>query len=177
VARFTIQATLQYELGGVDIPTDFETGYFHQGSQSPNDTIGYLYDSEVYEVNAELRDAVAAFIDDSVLVDTPDAQAYRKHYGKDPDFQIGASKPGVRKCDGISSDTWFSGKVIADSFDDRASAWTDGQSRYCCTAQEDGATATALLRAHVAGKVDYSRLILARTSNALLQTSLVFAQS
>ena len=158
---------MEYELGGDDVPSNFTSGYFPEGATSPNDTIGYVYDSEVYEVNADLRDAVAAFIGDSVLVDAPDAEAYRANYAADPDFKIGASKPSVRKCDVISSDTWYSGKVIADSFDARASAWTNGQSVYCSTAQEDGATATALLRAHVAGKVDYSRLILVRTSKIL----------
>jgi purine nucleoside permease len=151
---------LEYELGGVDVPSNFKTGYFPEGGTSPNDTIAFVYDSEVYEVNSDLRDAVTAFIDDSVLVDSPGAEAYRANYAKDPDFKVGASKPVVRKCDIISSDTWYSGKVIADSFDARASAWTNGKSLYCSTAQEDGATATALLRAHVAGKVDYSRLIL-----------------
>ncbi|KAH8649137.1 purine nucleoside permease [Xylariales sp. PMI_506] len=166
LAQFSVQAALQYELDARELPSGFDTGYFPQGSTSPAEAWGggtYVYDTEVFEVSAALRDAAAAMIDPSALADSAASQAYRDLYASDPSFGPGSSgPPTVAKCDVATSDVWFTGSLLAQSFAERVKLWTNGTGTYCTTAQEDGAVAGALVRGALEGRADYTRIVMVR---------------
>jgi purine nucleoside permease len=156
---------LQYEIDAREMPANFSTGYFPQGAYSPNDTWGYVYNTEVFSVNSALLDLAFDMIDASKLTDTPDAAAYRANYAADPAFAAGAAAvPAKVKCDVATSDVYWSGALLGDAFAERMDIWTNGSAVYCTTAQEDGAILAAMLRGTLAGKVDYGRIMVMRSS-------------
>jgi hypothetical protein len=176
VARFSVQVALQYEIDAREMPANFSTGYFPEGATSPDDDWGYVYNTEVFAVNSALRDLAFDMIDAGKLHDLPDAIAYRANYAKDPAYAAGAAnKPAKVKCDVATTDVWWSGALLGDAFEKRMKIWTNGSSVYCTTAQEDGAVLAAMLRGQLAGKVDYGRSMVMRTSS--LQESLVKADT
>ncbi|KAI1632959.1 purine nucleoside permease [Biscogniauxia mediterranea] len=162
LARFSVQGSMQHEIDAREMPAGFTTGYFPQGTDSSEDSWGNVYNTEVYELNTELRRAVAAMINTTQIVDTPKAEGYRAKYATDPRYTAGAGLPTVKNCDVVSSDTWYSGELLATSFAGRVKSWTNGTGVYCTTAQEDGAVLGALARGALESRVDFSRIIVAR---------------
>ncbi|KAI1501351.1 purine nucleoside permease [Biscogniauxia marginata] len=142
VARFSVQASMQHEIDAREIPAGFRTGYFPQGTLSPQDVWGNIYNSEVYELNTELRNAATAMINVTQIVDTPEAKNYRKNY---------------------APDNWFTGTLLATSYSERVASWTNGTGVYCATAQEDGAVLGALVRGALDSRVDFGRIVVVRT--------------
>ncbi|KAI5923457.1 purine nucleoside permease [Camillea tinctor] len=162
LARFSVQASMQHEIDAREIPKDFSTGYFPQGTTSPEDTWGYVYNTEVYELNIKLRNLAASMINTTQIIDSSKAKEYRSEYGYDPRYAAGAGLPKVTECDVVSSDTWFSGELLATSFAKRVKLWTNGTGVYCTTAQEDGAVLGALARGALEGRIDFGRIIVTR---------------
>ena len=79
-------------------------------------------------------------------------------------FAAAAAAPYVTKCDVATSDTYYSGAIISNAFDQYSKLITNGTAEYCATAQEDNATLEALLRGAKIGKLDFARIIRAHTS-------------
>lgn len=65
----------------------------------------------------------------------------------------------------MQSDVYFAGTLLAEAFGNYTELVTKGRGTYCTTAQEDNATLEAMVRAHKAGLVDYSRIIVLRTAS------------
>ncbi|KAK8016905.1 hypothetical protein PG993_015094 [Apiospora rasikravindrae] len=100
LAKFAVQAGLQYELDARDMPDNFTTGYLAYGTDTPGRPPTSFYGTEVMELNEALRDAAFALAardsgddhkndeddDDSspVLDDDDAAAAYRAKYRIDP---------------------------------------------------------------------------------------------
>lgn len=64
------------------------------------------------------------------------------------------------KGDVTTSDMYFAGRLLGETFGNLTSVLTNGTGTFAVSAQEDNATLESLLRAHLAGKADYGRLIL-----------------
>jgi purine nucleoside permease len=94
------------------------------------------------------------------LNDSDAAIAYRANYVQAPN----KNPPVVIACDVTTSDNYFSGTILADAAQNYTLLMTNGTGVYCTTAQEDNATLEAMLRAAMAKKVDYSRIIVMRTA-------------
>ncbi|KAK8061745.1 hypothetical protein PG994_008111 [Apiospora phragmitis] len=163
LARFTVQVGMSYELDARELPPAFATGYVPQGTESPDAAWGSVYNSEVFEVNAALRDALSVMIDPSRVADSAAAAAYRAHYEAVPRFAPGAAPPAVHHCDSATSDTWFTGALLAETHARRVDLWTNGTGVYCTTAQEDGAVLGALVRGALESRVDFGRVAIVRT--------------
>lgn len=65
----------------------------------------------------------------------------------------------------LSSDVYFLGADLDNAFANITSLWTNGTGQYAMTAQEDNATFEAMIRAHLAGLMDFSRVILLRAAS------------
>ncbi|KAK8104601.1 purine nucleoside permease-domain-containing protein [Apiospora kogelbergensis] len=163
LARFTIQVGMSYEMDARELPPGFDTGYVPQGTVSPEAAWGSVYNSEVFEVNAALRDAFTAMIDPARVADSAAAAAYRAHYAGVPRFAPGAAAPAVHHCDSATSDTWHTGALLAETHAKRVDLWTNGTGTYCTTAQEDGAVLGALVRGALEDRVDFARVAIVRT--------------
>ncbi|KAG9027313.1 hypothetical protein FRB95_007858 [Tulasnella sp. JGI-2019a] len=158
-ARYAVQVGLQYEIDGREIPSNFSTGYFPISSVAPGQYPTKIYGTEVFEFNDDLRKLAVGFASKAKLSDSDDNKSYRANYPQ----AAAKAGPTVVACDVVTDDTWFSGDLIDDAFDKSMTLLTNGTGVYCATAQEDNATAEALLRAALHKKVDFSRIILMRT--------------
>ncbi|ODN74438.1 hypothetical protein L202_06831 [Cryptococcus amylolentus CBS 6039] len=160
-ARYAVQVALAYEIDSRQIPSNWSTGYFLFGSSEPGEAAGNLYGTEVYELNTNLRDAVRAFTDGVELKDGETAAAYRAKY----DYAPANAPPAIFYGDVSTSDVYFAGNLLDEAFGNITALWTNGTGQYALTAQEDNATFEAMVRAHMAGKLDFSRVVLMRTAS------------
>ncbi|KAF2714062.1 NUP-domain-containing protein [Pleomassaria siparia CBS 279.74] len=165
-ARYAVQVALQYEFDTREIPDNFTTGYIPQGSTRPDQYPQSIYGTEVFEVNDALRKIAVGFARTATLNDSAEAVAYRANYNtSDGLYAAGAEPPSVVECDVATSDVYYSGKLLGEAFSNYTKLVTNGTGVYCTTAQEDNATLEAMLRAHAAGLVDFSRIIIMRTAS------------
>ncbi|KAG6850395.1 hypothetical protein H0H93_013950 [Arthromyces matolae] len=164
-ARFAVQVALQFEIDAREKPANFSTGYFPQGSDSPNEYPQSIYGTEVFEVNDALRKLAVGFAKTAKLTDSELSQTVRKRYATTPAFKAGAEPPSVVECDTATADVFYSGTLLADRFDNTSTLFTNGSAAYCTTQQEDNATLEALMRGASRGLVDFSRIIILRAGS------------
>lgn len=166
IARYAVQVALQYEFDPREIPANFSTGYVPIGSYTPDQYPTSIYGTEVFELNDSLRKLAVGFARTATLNDSAEAIAYRALY-ETPDgiYAAGTQPPSVVECDVATSDNWFSGRLLGEAFSNYTKLVTNGTGVYCNTAQEDNATLEALLRGHIAGLVDFSRIIIMRAAS------------
>ena len=67
----------RYEIDARQIPSNWTTGYWLQGTDQPGDAPAEFYGTEVFELNTNLRDKVHEYIKDVQLNDTEEAATYR----------------------------------------------------------------------------------------------------
>ncbi|KAJ7198273.1 purine nucleoside permease [Mycena pura] len=165
-ARYAVQVGLQFEIDAREIPANFPTGYFPQGTTAPGQFPTTLYGTEVFEVNEPLRQLAFAAAKKAKLVDTPDAQQMRMQYAASPIFAPpNEAGPSVVLCDTATSDTFWSGTLLGEAFENTTKVFTNGAGVYCTTQQEDNATLNALLRGALSKLVDFSRIIVMRSAS------------
>jgi purine nucleoside permease len=109
-------------------------------------------------LNVNLRDRAVYLAKLAKLNDTEEAAAYRKAYASP-----GNKAPFVVECDTGTSNNYFSGSTLGDAFANYTKLLTNGTGEYCTTQQEDNASLEVFLRGTLAGKVDFSRIIIMRT--------------
>ncbi|KAK4051264.1 hypothetical protein OIO90_004745 [Microbotryomycetes sp. JL221] len=162
-ARFAVQVGLEYELDARQMPANWTTGYWALGTKQPGELPATkdLYGSELFELNTNLLKRAVQITKNIKLNDSSVAQQYRKNFNYSPANQ----PPKVTQCDVLTSDVYFAGTLLAESFGNYTDLITKGQGTYCMTAQEDNATLEAMIRATKAGLVDYSRVIVLRTAS------------
>ncbi|KAK4177778.1 purine nucleoside permease [Triangularia setosa] len=166
LARYSVQAALQYEFDAREMPENFSTGYVAFGTLGPDHYPTILYGTEVFEVNQALRDVAFNYASKANLSDNEDSKKYRARYKPEGNiFASASSGPSVVKCDTVTSDVYYSGKLLSEAFERTTAIWTNGTGRYCMTAQEDNATLTALIKMAIYNVVDFSRIIIMRTGS------------
>lgn len=165
-ARFAVQVALQYEIDIRELPSSYSTGYIPLGAHFPNQYPTSIYGTEVFEVNDELRKIAVGFARHANLSDSAAAQAYRSHYatpsGK---YKAATLPPTIVECDVATSDVYYSGNLLGDTFDNTTKLFTNGTGEYCSSAQEDNATLEVLLRSSARKLTDFSRIIVMRTAS------------
>jgi purine nucleoside permease len=164
-ARFAVQVGLQFEIDAREIPSNFSTGYIPQGARAPSQFPTTIYGTEVFELNDNLRQLAVKMARTGTLFDNAAAQSYRANYASSTAFVAGAAGPSVVACDTATSDQFFSGELLSESFENATSLFTNGTAVYCTTQQEDNATLEALMRAALLERVDFSRVIHMRTGS------------
>jgi purine nucleoside permease len=164
--KYAVQVALQYEFDAREIPANFSTGYVPQGSTYPDEYPQSIYGTEVFEVNENLRDIAASLASTALpFNDSTTAMAYRANYNSDGIYAAAIRAPAIIKCDVATSDVYYSGVLLGETFENTTTLFTNGSGVYCMTAQEDNATLEALLRAAINGLVDFSRIIVMRTAS------------
>ena len=163
ISKYAVQVALQYEIDARSIPEDWESGYLAFGTEKPGEYPSIIYGTEVFELNEALRDVAFELASAASLMDSKETSSYRLKYSKmGREFVPGTQPPAIIKCDTATSDVYYSGALLSTAFEDTSSVWTNGSAKYCMSAQEDNATLEVLVRAAVAGLVDFGRIILMR---------------
>ncbi|KAJ6470082.1 purine nucleoside permease [Mycena vitilis] len=165
LAKYAVQIGLQYEFDAREIPANFSTGYFPQGSSGPGQVPGWWDGTEVFEVNDNLRQLAFGYAKTATLNDTGAAKAARKLYESSTGFAAGAADPGVVLCDTGTSDTYWSGNLLGEAFENTTRVFTNGSAEYCTSQQEDNATLNALMRGTLFHLVDFARVIVMRAAS------------
>ncbi|KAF2171728.1 hypothetical protein M409DRAFT_17964 [Zasmidium cellare ATCC 36951] len=165
-ARYAVQFDLQYEFAQSQVPANASSGYYPQAAEypdeeNPRDYPGEIYGTEAFELNDNLKKRAVALAKRATLNDTSAAQTYRSKYPYGP----ANLPPTVVACDTGTSNNFFSGSVLGNAFAAYTKLLTNGSGTYCTTQQEDNATLEALLRGHLAGKLDFHRIIIMRTAS------------
>lgn len=163
-ARYAVQFDLQYLFDSRQIPANASTGYYPQNADYPDtsnpiDYPGEIYGTEVFELNANLRDRLYYVASQATLNDTDGAAAYRATYRYAPANQ----PPIVVKCDSGTSNDYISGSILGYAIANYTKLLTNGTGVYCATQQEDNATLEPLLRGALAGLLDFSRIVIMRS--------------
>lgn len=61
-ARYAVQVALQYEVDVRELPDNFSTGYWAQGSTGIGQYPAAIYGTEAFELNVALRDRVSVVL-------------------------------------------------------------------------------------------------------------------
>lgn len=185
LARYCVQVALQYEIDTRSLPPSWHTGYFAYGSNHPDEYPSIAYGTEVFELNAALRDRAYLLSSNASLSDSEGPRKYRARYDpanspphsekfKKPseddkdkinanEYRAASSSPRVVRCDSATSDVYYSGTRLSEAFEKTTSIWTNGTGEYCMTAQEDNANLEVMIRADIERRVDFSRVIVMRS--------------
>ncbi|KAJ5553135.1 hypothetical protein N7494_002513 [Penicillium frequentans] len=159
--RYAILLDSQYEFDYRQIPDNFSTGFVPFGTLAPGEYPSFIYGSDVFELNDNLRTRVVSVAKTAELVDDASAQEYRSRYDSAPANQ----SPSIIQCDGGTSNVWYSGSLMADTFANYTSVITNGTAKLCTTANEDIGTLQALMRGAIAGLIDFRRVIVMRSAS------------
>lgn len=160
-AKYVIDANLSHRIDIREAPEGWSTDFFGLGTAKPGEKAKWGAGTEVFELNGKLADYALATTKDVALLDGDDAKAYRKHYTQ----EAATGAPKVSICDTASADTYWHGAKLGEAVSAWAKLLTDGKADYCTSQMEDNATLTALKRAADAGKLDFSRIAVLRTSS------------
>lgn len=165
LSRYAVQVDLQYEFDAREIPPAWKTGYVPQGANSPSESPKFIYGTEVFELNNNLRTRAKEFAQRATLIDSAAAEAFRSRYTSPSDnvFALATDPPSVMEGDVISANVFFHGHLLCEAFENTCRLFTNNKGSYCVTNQEDSAICSALLRGAVMKKVDFSRIIILRT--------------
>ncbi|KAF9767588.1 hypothetical protein IL306_015223 [Fusarium sp. DS 682] len=166
IARYAVQVALQYEIDTRSLPPDWPTGYISYGRNQPHEYPLITYGTEVFELNAQLQDTAYKLASKATLADANGPKEYRalyRHMGES--YKSASQPPSVIKCDTATSDVYYSGSRLSESFENTTKVWTNGTGLYCMSAQEDNAVLEVLVRAAIAKICDFSRVMIFRTGS------------
>jgi purine nucleoside permease len=125
---------------------DWDIGHHLLPDTAPDVPHGYLpidgQDTSTYHLNEKLSTLALAVTRDVALADSPQAVAERRHYPGQAERH-----PFVTQCDTISGDDFWAGAALSEEAQYITDLRTAHAGRYCTTAEEDTAIATALKRA------------------------------
>jgi purine nucleoside permease len=161
IARYAVQVALQYEIDPRSLPEGSSTGYIGYGRAKPDQYPTISYGTEVFELNANLRNIAYDLASKAKLADSNTAKIYRARYQES--FEKAAKPPSVIKCDVATSDVYYSGTMLAEAFESTTRLWTNGTGASCMSAQEDSAILEVLVRGAIEKLVDFSRVMVIRT--------------
>ncbi|KAF7308232.1 Purine nucleoside permease [Mycena chlorophos] len=164
-ARFAVQPGLQHEIDAREKPANFPSGYFGFGTTVPGQYPVWIDGTEVFEVNDALRHVAADLARSATLQDTQECKDLRATYAPAPIYAAGAAPPSIVLCDTLTSDTFWSGVLLAEAFENTTRVLTSRKASACSTQQEDNAVLGALLRGALANLVDFSRIIVMRSGS------------
>ncbi|ODV96147.1 hypothetical protein PACTADRAFT_2444 [Pachysolen tannophilus NRRL Y-2460] len=158
--KFAVQVGLEYEADSRQIPGNWSSGYVAFGNDEPNQYPSEIYGTEVFEINDVLRNRAMYLAKQVSLANgSEDNISFRELYGAPP----ANDPPAVVACDTATSDVYWFGSILGESFANYTSIITNYTATYCSTQQEDNATLEAMLRAAKFGLVDFGRIVILRT--------------
>ncbi len=162
-AEYSVQVALEYQIDSREVLPKYNwtTGYFPYDTDSPLAYPEEWYGSEIFRVNGKLRDRAFDLASEVQLANgTTGNEEFRKLFNES---QPASQPPSAVKCDVLTSDTYWTGTILSEYFQNLTSIMTNGTATYCSTAQEDNATLESMMRAHLFGFVDFGRIVILRT--------------
>jgi purine nucleoside permease len=164
-SRFVIDGDIAYEIDSREADPKWPYAIIPIGAKKPNEipkNEGWEPDAMSYELNPALVNRAYALSKDTVLMDTPEMQAYRATYVGFPNAQ---KPPFVLIGDSFGSCRYWHGVTLTQWANDWSKLWTKGQGNFVMSDMEDQGIVTALSTLTKMGKVDYQRVMVLRTGS------------
>ncbi|MET0371070.1 MAG: purine nucleoside permease [Sphingobium sp.] len=161
-ARYLVDGDLAHEIDAREIPKDWNTGYFPLHGKGPNDKRPPVFQGEMFEVNAALRDWAYALTKDIKLPDDPGLQQARIRYTGFPNAQ---KPPFVLKGDQMAAMTFWHGRLMTDWANNWTRYWTEGEGEFVTSGMEETGTYQSMLFLDRIGKVDKDRFMVLRAGS------------
>ena len=177
---FVVNGDVGHEIDAREIPTDWPTGYFPAGKQSPYQTprvtAGSKEDVRTWRRDAFNRNSAGNVIalnralaqwahGVSAGVPLPDDATIQKVRRAYAGFPAAQAPPRVRLGSTLSAETFWHGALL----DKWAAAWTrymtDGEGAYLTTETNDAGSMVAISALAGAGRVDPNRVMLLRAAS------------
>ena len=160
-AEWIVNADLNHEIDIRELPENWDYSHFRMGCEEPW-CEGWDTGNEVYHLNPTLREWAYQLSKSVELLDSEQAQEYRKEY---PDNKTGRQTPAIMKADILSGGTYWHGVIMSKWADWWVKQWTQGNGTYSITSAEDCGTLTALMRLAKEGLIDPDRIMVLRTAS------------
>jgi purine nucleoside permease len=160
-ARYVVDSGIAHEIDARELPRGWHDGYFGVNTDAPDQVPKFDYETELFRLDEALLQKALALSRSVTLEDGEALRAYRRHYPAAPANQ----PPTVIQCDTLSSDTWWSGRLLGEHAREWTRLLTDGKGTYCTSQEEDNAVLNALTRGSQSGLVDLSRVAVLRTGS------------
>ena len=167
-SKYAVQGGLESQIDWREVKQTnpaWNTSYFGLHSDDPWSYPGTAYGTEVFELNQKLRDRAAALASNVTLDKGNSLNAQlREQYS-----QIKArNPPKVEKCAVMTSDVYYSGRLLTSYFSNFTSLITNSSATLCASAQEDNALLESFLRVTKHGLIDFLRIVDLRTISDFL---------
>ena len=160
-ARYVVDAGIAHEIDARELPRGWHDGYFGVNTDAPDQVPKFDYRTELFRLDEALLQRALALSRSVALEDRGELRAYRLHYPASPANR----PPTVIQCDTLSSDTWWSGRMLGDHAREWTRLLTDGQGTYCTSQEEDNAVLNALTRGSQSDLIDLKRVAVLRTGS------------
>lgn len=161
--EYIVDGALAHEIDAREIPPDWPDGFVPIGKSEPYEQPRTQRfngdDGIVFQLNPQLVSWAHELTRATQLLDTPLMSERRRQF--EP-AETAHQPPSVLRGDELASSTFWHGKLLSQ----RARAWmhyqTEGCGTYALTAMEDHGILQSLQFLANAGRVDFSRILIAR---------------
>lgn len=164
-AQFVIDGDIAYEIDPREAPADWPYGIVALGNKSPLEKPAipeWAPRPMSWTLNPALVAWAFALTKDTVLRDTPEAQAHRALYRT---FPAALQPPRVLLGDSFGSCRYWHGARMQKWANDWTHLYTDGAGICAMSDMEDHGLAAALSRLAPMGRVDFQRVLFLRTGS------------
>ena len=164
-ADWIVSGDLVTELDAREMPSDWQFPKASLGCAQQWCPDGFRTGTEVFQLDPDMTAWAFALSKDVALTDDPKAREAAQNYPE----AIARGKPFVTTCTILGVNDFIHGKLMSDWSSWWVSQWTDGQSDYCMSADEEGGIFTALQRLSDAGLIDMRRVMVLRVATDIDQ--------
>ncbi len=167
-ADWVVDGDLAREIDAREIPEDWPTGYVPLRASRPYaEPQPHPFRGIIYRLNEGLVDWAYDLTKDMVLPDPAGLVATRAKYLA---FDAARQAPRVMRGDTLAAMTFWHGRLLNDWATDWVAYWSEGAASFATSNMEDTGTMGALTALESAGKADFQRvLVLRTTSNFTMQ--------
>ena len=161
--EYVVDGTLAHELDAREIPSGWPDGFVPIGKSEPYEQpLAQRFNGDdgiVFRLNPQLIAWAYDLTRTVELLDTPNMAQRRRQFAP---ADSADQPPSLLRGDELASSTFWHGKLLSQ----RARAWvdyqTEGCATYAVTAMEDHGILQSLTFLANAGRVDFSRILIAR---------------
>ena len=164
--EYIVDGALAHELDAREIPPDWPDGFVPIGKSTPYEQpLAHRFNGDdgiVFQLNRSLVTRAYELTRTVELLDTPEMARRRQQFIP---AETAQQPPSLLRGDELASSTFWHGKLLSQ----RARAWvdyqTEGRGIYALTAMEDHGILQSLAFLAAAGRVDFSRIVIARAAS------------
>lgn len=164
--EYIVDGTLAHELDAREIPPEWPDGFVPIGKSTPYEQpLSHRFNGDdgiVFQLNPQLIARAFALTRTVELLDTPQMAQRRRQFTPAETAHL---PPSILRGDEFASSTFWHGKLLSQ----RARAWvdyqTEGRATYALTAMEDHGILQSLRLLANAGRIDFSRIVIARAAS------------